>query len=82
MFQGLNFHYICIYCNEKFDDLSKRKDHILNVPHFNAPWPMDEELCVFADFTSTIDLVKKGVKEADDTVKCELFHHFTNQPFD
>ena len=46
----VNKHYICIYCNEKFADLAERKAHILNEPHYNAPWPMDEDLCIIADY--------------------------------
>ena len=73
LFQDLNFNYCCIYCNMAFLDLQERKDHVMNVPHFNAPWPMDEELCLFADFTA-IGTGSGEIEEACDTIKCWYFY--------
>ena len=56
-----------------FLDLQERKDHVMNVPHFNAPWPMDEELCLFADFTA-IGTGSGEIEEACDTIKCWYFY--------
>eukprot|EP00116_Pleurobrachia_bachei_P006330 sb/3466592/ len=53
-----NFHFMCPYCEERFTSPGDRRDHILKVPHKDAPWPMIEDLCVMAQFdtSSTVEL--------------------------
>ena len=41
---------MCPYCEERFTSPSERGDHILKVPHKDAPWPMLEDLCAMAQF--------------------------------